>query len=65
MLTALVMPPATTVAHRIDLAARIRAFDGDGTLVQQAADLWVILAGRAAEIADAYWAHWRLIHPDA
>jgi methyl-accepting chemotaxis protein len=65
MLTARVMPPATTVAHRIDLAARIRAFDGDGTLVQQAADLWVILAGRAAEIADAYWAHWRLIHPDA
>ncbi|MEH3047254.1 methyl-accepting chemotaxis protein [Sphingomonas adhaesiva] len=59
------MPPPTTVARRVDLAARIRAFDGDGTLVNRAADLWTIIAPRAPEVSEAYWNHWRGAHPDA
>ena len=57
------MPPPTTVARRIDLAARIRAFDGDGTLVARADELWTIIAPRADEVSEAYWHHWRLTNP--
>ena len=58
------MPPPTTVARSVDLAARIRAFDGDGTLVRRAAELWTIIAPRAGEVSEAYWNHWRETHPD-
>ncbi len=57
------MPPPTTVARSVDLTSRIRAFDGDGTLVTRAAELWSIIAPRAAEVSEAYWNHWRETHP--
>ncbi|WP_443019743.1 methyl-accepting chemotaxis protein [Sphingomonas adhaesiva] len=57
------MPPPTTVARSVDLASRIRAFDGDGTLVSRAAELWSIIGPRAAEVSEAYWISWRQSHP--
>lgn len=60
------MPEPTTIAARIDLAARIRAFDGgEGQLVAQAALLWEIIEPQADIVVEAYWGHWRRSNPSA
>lgn len=60
------MPEPTTIAARIDLAARIRAFDGgEGRLVAQAAILWEVIEPEVDGIIDAYWNHWRRANPTA
>ena len=54
------MPDPTTIAAKIDLSARIRAFDGGkGQLVQRAAQLWDIIEPDVERIVEAYWTHHR------
>ncbi|PAV67624.1 hypothetical protein WR25_03172 [Diploscapter pachys] len=60
------LPPPASIAARIDLPSRIKAFDGgDDTLVAQARELWTIIEPDAGEIVDAYWDHWRAANPGA
>ncbi len=62
----IVLPPPASLAAAIDLRSRIAAFDGgENTLVERAAELWTIIEPDAADIVDAYWAHWRHAHPGA
>jgi methyl-accepting chemotaxis protein len=65
-MTATLMPAPTTIAAGVDLAARIRAFDGGGnSLVAEAAELWTVIDPDADEVVEAYWAHWRTANPQA
>jgi methyl-accepting chemotaxis protein len=60
------MPEPTTIAATIDLAARIRAFDGgEGKLTQRAVALWTVIEPEVDTIVDAYWNHWRTANPTA
>ena len=60
------MPEPTTIAAKIDLPARIRAFDGgEGKLMANAAALWVLMEPDVDEIIEAYWTHWSHANPNA
>ena len=60
------LPPPASIAASIDLASRIKAFDGgDDTLAEQARELWTIIEPDAGDIVDAYWDHWRAANPGA
>ncbi len=52
------LPVPGSIAAHIDLAARIAAFDADGTLESSACELWGILEPQADKIVDAYWGQW-------
>jgi methyl-accepting chemotaxis protein len=59
------MPEPTTIAAKIDLSARIRAFDGgEGKLVTRAAALWDVIEPDVGVVVDAYWAYWIANNPD-
>ncbi len=54
------LPQPTTIAATIDMAARIRAFDGgEGKLIARAAELWDIIEPEADRVVEAYWTHHR------
>ena len=60
------MPEPTTIAAKIDLHARIRAFDaGEGKLVTRAKALWDIIEPVVDTVVEAYWDHWRRNNPNA
>ena len=61
---ALSAPAPTTIAAAVDIAARVRAFDGgDGTLSANAAALWELIEPDADEVVEAYWNAWSLANP--
>lgn len=53
------MPAASTFAHTIDLQARLRVFDCDGTMRQASRELWAIIEPDIRVIAEAYWQQWQ------
>lgn len=58
------LPPPASIAAAVDLKSRITAFDGgENTLLARARELWTIIEPDAAEIVEAYWAHWRMANP--
>jgi methyl-accepting chemotaxis protein len=63
-LSDIVMPVPASIAAKIDLRSRIKAFDGgENTLVARAAELWTIIEPDAGDIVEAYWGHWRQANP--
>jgi len=57
------LPPPGSIAATIDIKARVRAFDTDGTLPERARALWVILEPDAGQVVDRYWEQWALANP--
>jgi methyl-accepting chemotaxis protein len=43
---------------RIDIAARLRIFDVDGSLDRLSRDVWTLLEPEIREISEAYWNQW-------
>ena len=52
------LPPAGTLAAKIDLANRLHAFGFDAELIAAARDLWTIVEPEGEAIAGAYWQQW-------
>ncbi|RDE07480.1 methyl-accepting chemotaxis protein [Sphingomonas aracearum] len=57
------MPASGTIAAKIDLGTRLRAFDFDGTLQGAARDVWTVIEPEAGKIAMAFWHQWRRAAP--
>jgi len=53
------LPAVGSVAGAIDLAARLRAFDFDGSLASASRDVWTVLESEIRFIAEAYWQQWQ------
>ncbi len=52
------LPVIGTIAAKVDLAARLRVFDFDGSLASASRDVWATLQGDGPAIAEAYWQQW-------
>ncbi|GAA4769803.1 hypothetical protein GCM10023219_15240 [Stakelama sediminis] len=52
------MPVIGKLAGEIDLTGRLRAFDVDGTLLEQAKEVWAVLQEDERAISEAYWQQW-------
>ncbi|WP_448660552.1 methyl-accepting chemotaxis protein [Sphingomonas sp. CJ99] len=52
------MPPPGRIAAQIDLDARLRVFDTDRSLAENARAVWELLAHDIRAIAEAYWQQW-------
>ncbi len=52
------LPVVGTVASRIDLGARLRVFDFDGSLAAASREAWQMIEADAPAIADAFWQQW-------
>ncbi len=52
------LPIVGTVASSIDLGARLRVFDFDGSLADASRDVWRTIEGDAPAISEAYWQQW-------
>jgi len=59
------MPAIGELARPIDLSARMRIFDLDGTLTERAREAWTIIEPDSREISAAYWHQWQRCFPDA
>ncbi|MBY0283560.1 MAG: chemotaxis protein [Sphingomonas sp.] len=52
------MPVIGTVAAAVDLSARLRVFDFDGSLAQSSREAWAVLEPEVREASGAYWQQW-------
>ncbi|OQW71463.1 MAG: chemotaxis protein [Proteobacteria bacterium ST_bin13] len=52
------MPAIGTVAAAIDLSARLRVFDFDGSLAAASRDVWASLEAEITVVSEAYWQQW-------
>jgi len=52
------LPTPGTVAARIDVRARLRIFDTEGTLVTSARAAWEALEPEIRAVSEAYWQQW-------
>jgi methyl-accepting chemotaxis protein len=59
------LPVPGTIAATIDMQARLRAFDFDGTLEERGRTVWAILEPHGEALAGAFWAQWRRASPGA
>jgi methyl-accepting chemotaxis protein len=46
------------MSARIDVAARLRIFDFDGTLLRSSREVWSVLEPEARAVSEAYWQQW-------
>ena len=53
------LPTTGTIAAQIDLSARLRVFDLDGTLTTASRELWTLLEPHIETISRAYWDQWQ------
>ncbi len=53
------MPAPGSIATQIDLAARLRAFDFDGSLAAASRELWALIEPHVVTISQAYWEQWQ------
>ncbi|MFM9829593.1 MAG: methyl-accepting chemotaxis protein [Sphingomonas sp.] len=53
------MPADGVVAAQIDLAARLRVFDVDGTLRENARALWEIIEPEVRNVSASFWQQWQ------
>ncbi|MBB3585393.1 Methyl-accepting chemotaxis protein [Sphingomonas sp. T1] len=58
-MTSLDMPAPGSIATQIDLAARLRAFDFDGSLAAASRELWALIEPHVVTISQAYWEQWQ------
>jgi methyl-accepting chemotaxis protein len=52
------LPVIGTVAAAVDLSARLRVFDFDGSLATASRDAWAVLEPEVREASEAYWQQW-------
>jgi len=52
------LPAIGTVAAAIDLSARLRVFDFDGSLAAASRDVWASLEAEITVVSEAYWQQW-------
>ena len=52
------LPAIGSAARQLDLAARLRVFDLDGSLAAASREAWAILEPEIASISEAYWQQW-------
>ncbi|MES3107664.1 methyl-accepting chemotaxis protein [Sphingomonas aurantiaca] len=52
------MPVPGTIAASVDLAARLRVFDFDGSLASASREVWAALAPEITHVSKAYWEQW-------
>ncbi|GAA0314282.1 hypothetical protein GCM10009087_25860 [Sphingomonas oligophenolica] len=52
------MPASGTIAARIDLTARLRVFDADGSLASAGREAWTVIEPEVRLVSEAYWQQW-------
>ena len=52
------MPALGSVAHAVDMGARLRVFDLDGGLAAASRQVWEVLEPEIRVISEAYWQQW-------
>ncbi|RXD05883.1 chemotaxis protein [Sphingomonas sp. UV9] len=52
------MPVPGAIAASVDLAARLRVFDFDGSLSSASREVWAALAPEITHVSKAYWEQW-------
>jgi len=57
-LTTNALPAPGTLAASIDIAARLRVFDVDGSLSGASREVWSILEPEIRTVSEAYWRQW-------
>jgi hypothetical protein len=57
-LTTTDLPVPGAIAASVDLAARLRAFDFDGSLAGASREVWAALAPEITHVSKAYWEQW-------
>jgi methyl-accepting chemotaxis protein len=57
-LTTTDLPVPGTIAASVDLAARLRVFDFDGSLASASREVWAALAPEITHVSKAYWEQW-------
>ena len=58
------MPAPGSLAAKIDLPARMAAFDREGSLVRLGRELWALLEPQSDSIVEAFWDQWQREHPN-
>ena len=58
------LPAVGSVAAAIDLTARLRAFDLDGSLASASREAWAVLEAEVHAISEAYWQQWQRCFAD-
>ena len=58
------MPVIGELAAKIDLSARLKVFDVDGTLQRHAKEVWELIRPDCRVISEAYWKHWQMCFAD-
>lgn len=58
MLTSQDLPETGSVAAAIDLSARLRVFDFDGSLASASRDVWTTIEPEIVAVSEAYWQQW-------
>ena len=58
------LPEPGSIGPTIDIAARLRVFDPDGTLAVTGREIWAILEPDVSLIAEAYWTQWQRFFAD-
>ncbi|MEO5867338.1 MAG: methyl-accepting chemotaxis protein [Sphingomonas sp.] len=52
------LPAPGAIAANVDLAARLRVFDFDGSLAAASRDVWTLIEPDIHAISEAYWQQW-------
>ncbi|OYW21815.1 MAG: chemotaxis protein [Sphingomonas sp. 32-62-10] len=52
------MPVTGALAAAIDLSARLRVFDFDGSLASASRDVWATIEPEIVSVSEAYWQQW-------
>jgi methyl-accepting chemotaxis protein len=52
------LPAPGTMSARIDIRARLRVFDSEGSLQQSSRDAWEALEPEIQTVSEAYWQQW-------
>ncbi|WP_264939514.1 methyl-accepting chemotaxis protein [Sphingomonas caeni] len=52
------LPEPGAMARKIDVRARLRVFDFDGSLMSSSREVWAALEPEITSISDAYWQQW-------
>jgi len=58
------LPPTGSIAAAIDLAARLRVFDLEGSLAHASRDVWAALKPDIRSVSQAYWQQWQRCFSD-
>jgi methyl-accepting chemotaxis protein len=52
------LPTPGTIAAKVDIAARLRVFDVDGSLAGASRDAWSVIEPEIRSISEGYWQQW-------